>query len=206
MKKFFERAKTVIAAILGIAFAAVFFWGNILDFYTSIMGSVRKFCQFDGAYIYEEENTTVVFTFDGDEMVMYMTDQISSTRIQYEYGGNYYNKGFGGKFLDNDKYWIEIPDADKAGEFFADCESCVATAWGEVQYLDEDQIDSLGEEQGIDYSKTFLFTISGDDLTLILTEAGETVYIPLAKTVVLTGDIGDTVEYLDALWSYEFGE
>lgn len=206
MKKFFESSKAVIGAIVGVAFVILLLAGNILDFYTWIMGISHRVCKFDGAYIYEEENMTVVFTFDGDEMVMYMTDQITSTRIQYEYTGNYYNKGFGGRFLDNDDYWIKIPDADKAGEFFADCKSCVATAWGEVEYLDEDQIDSLGEEQGIDYSKTFLFTISGDDLTLILTEAGETVHIPLTKTVVLTGYIGDTVEHLDTLWEYELGK
>lgn len=206
MKKFFEYAKTVIGVLLGVAFAAIFLWGNILDLYTWIMGMGNKVCKFEGAYIYEEENMTVVFTFDGDEMVMYTTDRISSTRIQYEYGGNYYNKGLDGKFLDNDDYWIEIPDADKAGEFFADCESCVATAWGETEYLDEDQIDARGEEQGINYSKTFLFKLSGNTLTLIMTEAGHTMYIPLTKTVVLSGDIGDTVEYLDYLWENEFGE
>lgn len=206
MKKFFENSKTVIGVIIGVAFAILLLAGNILDFYTWIMGISHKICKFDGAYIYEEENMTAVFTFEGDEMVMYMTDRITSTRIQYEYAGNYYNKGFGGKFLDNDDYWIKIPDADKAGEFFADCESCVATAWGEIEYLDEDQIDAIEDEQGIDYSKTFLFKFSGDTLTLILTEAGETVHIPLTKTMVLAGDIGDTVEYLDTLWEYEFGE
>lgn len=195
-----EKVKSGFGKIIGTIVFLVLVLNFVFNGYTYIMGRVHTVCGFDGAYLYEEDDATLVATFSGDEMVMYLWNRSGSTRTQYKYLGNYYNKGFGGKFLDNDDDWLKIPEADKAGEFYADCKSSVSTYWtGDISFMDEDEIDQASEENGVRYSRTYLFKIYGDTLTLITNDDG-TVYIPMEKVVVLTGDYGETVEYLDYLW------
>jgi len=202
-----KKKEPVFVKIIGVIISTVFIAFLALDGYTYLMGRVHKVCGFDGAYIYEEEGTTVACIFDDNEMVMYSLDGINSSRISYTFQGYYYNKGLFNRFLDLNEKWLKIPDADKAGHFYANCETCVSTsAWGDFQYMDEEDIIAAGEENGINYSKTFYFIETGDLLTLI-SAADETSFsIPLTKVNVLTGDIGETIESLDMFWEYKFGE
>lgn len=201
-----SKRKLTFIKILGTLIFAIFVLGFAFEGYTYLMGRFHKVCGFDGVYTYVEDSTTVACIFDGDEMVLYTTDGINESRISYTFLGYYYNRGLFGRFLDLNNKWVKIPDAEKAGQFYATCKNCVSTsAWGDFLYLDEDEIKATGEKDGVDYSKTFFFKKNGDLLTLILVEDDGSFSIPLTKMKVLTGDIGETVEYLDSLWEYKFG-
>lgn len=202
MEKFKKIAGGVIVAILIIVFAA----GWIQDAYTFFWSRTWKVCGFDGVYTCQDGNNTIVAIFDGNEMVLYLMDGIYSSRTSYEYSGTYYNKGFFDRFLTQEERWVEIPDADKAGEFYAECNTSVSSsAWGEFEFLDEDEIEMLEEEKDTRYSRTFYFAVYGDNLKLIMQEGEESIAVTMKKERVLTGDAVDTVEHLDTLWEYEFG-
>lgn len=207
MKKLFEKMGKFGYVLIGVLFAVIIVAVNIVDIYTWIVGISWRACGFDGYYVCEDDSAQLAVYFEDNEMVMYMTDNISCTRISYNYEGRYYNNGLFGKFLTHDKKWIEIEDADKAGSFYADCKTCVYTnGWGEFEYLDENQIEAIGKEKDINYSKVYYFKTNGDLLYLNLVENDEQVTIPLKKVARITGELGETIEYLDTLWEYHFAE
>lgn len=200
-----EKLKKAGITIITVIVISILVISAIIEGYTFIMGISWKTCGFDGAYICQEDKQTLIVIFDDNEMVFYTDDKINISRISYEYSGIYYNKGLFGRFLTPDDKWIKIDGADKAGDFYADCKTSVATnGWGDFEYLDETEIEKRGTENDINYSKRFRFKVSGDSLTLILEENGEYYHIPLTETRALTGDNGEMVEYLDQLWEYEF--
>lgn len=204
-----KKKEPVLVKIFGVIISTVLIACVALDGYTYLMGRVHTVCGFDGAYSvqYEEENTTIVYIFDKHEMVTYFITDTEACRVSYEYEGMYYNKGLFGRFLDFDDTWVKIPNAEKAGEFYADCKSSVVTSfWGDVVYLDEDEIEQLEEEEGTRYSLNYNFEVSGDSLTLIAKVGEEYAAIPLTKTHVLTGHVGDEIEHLDYLWNNNFNE
>lgn len=199
--------KIAIGAVSGILIALLAV-NYIFDGYTFLMGRVRKSCEFDGAYVYEEDGTTVTYIFDDDEMVMYVTTETESTRVSYTYSGMYYNKGLFNRFLDYDDNWIKIPDADTAGQFHATCKTYVySDGWGNFQYISEEEMEAIDlEGDGFSASMTYYFKTQDDTLWLI-TDAGENSFsVPLKKTNVISGDLGDSIEHLDTLWDYQFGE
>lgn len=198
--------KCSLKKILGFLFCGLIVLYFAFDGYTYLMGMVHKGCAFDGVYTYVEDPSAIVCIFDGDEMVLYTTDGIYDDRISCSFQGSYYNKGFFGRFLDFNDKWIKIPDAEKAGQFHVTCQTCISTsAWGDFQYLDADELKALGEEDSVNYSKTFFFTVQEDLLTLVSFDAEGSLSIPFTKVRVLTGDLAETVEILDMLWENEFG-
>ena len=203
-----EKLTKVLGRVLGTIAAVVIGVCLLIEGYTMIMGFSHKAAVFDGAYIYSEEDTTVVAIFDGDEFSLYVTDLFDSYRVSYSYWGLYYNKGFFDRFLDLDDYWIKLPDTEKAGEFYADCKTYVASSvWGESQYIGEEEMKAIAEEgDGFDPSLTFYFTVQGDTLNLYSLDEESYFSIPFEKTSVITGDVGEKIEHLDTLWEYQFGE
>lgn len=208
MKETTGKLRNRLIQIGGCVLAAIFVLGFIVDGYTYLMGRVHRVCLFDEVYIASEDDTSVAIIFDGDQMVLYTADTFNSSRISYAFrNGYYYNKGLFGRFLDMNDKWVKIPDAEKAGQFYAICETAISTsAFGDFVYMDKDDIEEAGEESGVNYSKLFFFKESGDSLTLILQEDSESYSLPLTRVKVLTGDMADTIEYLDSLWEYKFGE
>lgn len=208
MKETTGKLKNRLIQIGGCVLAAIFVLGFIVDGYTYLMGRVHRVCLFDEVYIASEDDTSVAIIFDGDKMVLYTADTFNSSRISYAFrNGYYYNKGLFGRFLDMNDKWVKIPDAEKAGQFYAICETAISTsAFGDFVYMDKDDIEEAGEENGVNYSKLFFFKESGDSLTLISQEDSESYSLPLTRVKVLTGDMADTIEYLDSLWEYKFGK
>lgn len=208
MKETTGKLKNRLIQIGGCVLAAIFVLGFIVDGYTYLIGRVHRVCLFDEVYIASEDDTSVAIIFDGDQMVLYTADTLNSSRISYAFrNGYYYNKGLFGRFSDMNDKWVKIPDAEKAGQFYTVCETAIsASAFGDFVYMDKDDIEEAGEENGVNYSKLFFFKESGDSLTLISQEDSESYSLPLTRVKVLTGDMADTIEYLDSLWEYKYGE
>lgn len=177
---------------------------GIYECYTLYMQDVHTILNLEGVYFLEEDGNTVVFIFDGNETVMYISDGIHSSRISYQYDGLWYNKGPFNLFMNLDDKWVKIPDAEKAGEFYAECKTSVYfSEWGEIECLNEEEIEERGIEQGVDFSKTFHFKQSGDNLTLISEDDEGYFSIPLTKTVLLEAEIWDFVNFLDMIYETE---
>ena len=205
MKELWEKIKGILGGIIGAVLVIVFASGWILDAYTYFMTRTFRFCQFDGAYRYEEDGYTIVCLFEDDQMIWYLTDGETYTRVDFEYGGTYYNKGLFDRFVTQDEKWIKIEDADKAGKIHCTCKSFVVmTSPDEYKYLDEDDIEEIEEDEDISYSGNYYFKISDDTLTLVTNFEGESFDMEFERVTVITGDMGEQIETLDSLWEEEF--